>query len=157
MKKILSAVSLILILSMISACTLGSNEGNNVSDKNSSNDTVTSRSGEHVIEVSYTTPEAGATHIGMEKFKELLEEKTGGDAVVELHPNGQLYESEREAIEATQSGNVEMTVAASAPVAGFDEKFLALDLPRSEEHTSELQSRFDLVCRLLLEKKKNKQ
>src|SRR5437868_10961064 len=25
---------------------------------------------------------------------------------------------------------------------------------RSEEHTSELQSRFDIVCRLLLEKKK---
>src|SRR5438067_6445183 len=25
--------------------------------------------------------------------------------------------------------------------------------PRSEEHTSELQSRFDVVCRLLLEKK----
>src|SRR5699024_12098244 len=35
----------------------------------------------------------------------------------------------------------------------------ALDLgssARSEEHTSELQSRFDLVCRLLLEKKKKK-
>src|SRR5699024_11798090 len=29
----------------------------------------------------------------------------------------------------------------------------ALLFPRSEEHTSELQSRFDLVCRLLLEKK----
>src|SRR5699024_12859165 len=28
-------------------------------------------------------------------------------------------------------------------------------VPRSEEHTSELQSRFDLVCRLLLDKKKN--
>src|SRR5256884_7126316 len=28
---------------------------------------------------------------------------------------------------------------------------------RSEEHTSELQSRLHLVCRLLLEKKKNKQ
>src|SRR5690349_22439551 len=27
--------------------------------------------------------------------------------------------------------------------------------PRSEEHTSELQSRRDLVCRLLLEKKNN--
>src|SRR5437867_10794039 len=27
-------------------------------------------------------------------------------------------------------------------------------LPRSEEHTSELQSPYDLVCRLLLEKKK---
>src|SRR2546421_1270157 len=29
-------------------------------------------------------------------------------------------------------------------------------LKRSEEHTSELQSRSDLVCRLLLEKKKKK-
>src|SRR5699024_11598635 len=30
----------------------------------------------------------------------------------------------------------------------------AVPWKRSEEHTSELQSRFDLVCRLLLEKKK---
>src|SRR2546421_9741296 len=30
------------------------------------------------------------------------------------------------------------------------------DRTRSEEHTSELQSRSDLVCRLLLEKKKKK-
>src|SRR3712207_7842246 len=30
------------------------------------------------------------------------------------------------------------------------------DEPRSEEHTSELQSRQYLVCRLLLEKKKNR-
>src|SRR2546422_5854561 len=33
---------------------------------------------------------------------------------------------------------------------------LAALLHRSEEHTSELQSRLHLVCRLLLEKKKNK-
>src|SRR5438034_5971027 len=32
----------------------------------------------------------------------------------------------------------------------------AQPLGRSEEHTSELQSHSDLVCRLLLEKKKNK-
>src|SRR5207249_12270265 len=31
------------------------------------------------------------------------------------------------------------------------------DGDRSEEHTSELQSRFDLVCRLLLEKKKRRE
>src|SRR3989449_7208685 len=31
------------------------------------------------------------------------------------------------------------------------------DRVRSEEHTSELQSRLHLVCRLLLEKKKNKE
>src|SRR5207249_11969204 len=33
-------------------------------------------------------------------------------------------------------------------------KYVTNNVTRSEEHTSELQSRFDLVCRLLLEKKK---
>src|SRR2546428_2020932 len=35
-------------------------------------------------------------------------------------------------------------------------RLLPIRADRSEEHTSELQSRSDLVCRLLLEKKKNK-
>src|SRR5690625_6437300 len=41
-------------------------------------------------------------------------------------------------------------------VMGYYERFLQRfpDLNRSEEHTSELQSRGHLVCRLLLEKKK---
>src|SRR3712207_8345753 len=58
-------------------------------------------------------------------------------------------------LEAIQSGNA------------TSEDFASLELPesyraafvkkdRSEEHTSELQSRQYLVCRLLLEKKKNK-
>src|SRR5699024_11715456 len=42
----------------------------------------------------------------------------------------------------------------------IDNKYLGLikspsQRIRSEEHTSELQSRFDLVCRLLLEKQNN--
>src|SRR2546428_1769406 len=37
---------------------------------------------------------------------------------------------------------------------GADEQVEILGQARSEEHTSELQSRSDLVCRLLLEKKK---
>src|SRR2546422_4141530 len=39
---------------------------------------------------------------------------------------------------------------------GFDERDAQTHLTRSEEHTSELQSRLHLVCRLLLEKKKKK-
>src|SRR5437588_5850392 len=43
----------------------------------------------------------------------------------------------------------------SAPVeASTPAIFAASGWPRSEEHTSELQSHSDLVCRLLLEKKK---
>src|SRR5699024_12102175 len=33
----------------------------------------------------------------------------------------------------------------------YERKLFLEDIYRSEEHTSELQSRFDLVCRLLLE------
>src|SRR5690606_41932799 len=36
-----------------------------------------------------------------------------------------------------------------------EQRDLRLEAVRSEEHTSELQSRENLVCRLLLEKKKN--
>src|SRR5687768_17906989 len=42
----------------------------------------------------------------------------------------------------------------SAKVAFSDTAGSVLSTPRSEEHTSELQSRLHLVCRLLLEKKK---
>src|SRR2546430_9660156 len=44
----------------------------------------------------------------------------------------------------------ERTVANHA----HDLVLVALQVPRSEEHTSELQSQSNLVCRLLLEKKK---
>src|SRR5260370_30926599 len=37
----------------------------------------------------------------------------------------------------------------------FDEYYRIKPVLRSEEHTSELQSHLNLVCRLLLEKKKN--
>src|SRR5699024_11482335 len=46
-------------------------------------------------------------------------------------------------LEDTRSNSAKIFVSTSHCSAG-----------RSEEHTSELQSRFDLVCRLLLEKKK---
>src|SRR5689334_23739753 len=42
-----------------------------------------------------------------------------------------------------------------APVI-WAQSWRATSSPRSEEHTSELQSQFHLVCRLLLEKKKKK-
>src|SRR5690349_22368008 len=42
----------------------------------------------------------------------------------------------------------------TSPIHGLTGAILVRRLRRSEEHTSELQSRRDLVCRLLLEKKK---
>src|SRR5256885_9149239 len=45
--------------------------------------------------------------------------------------------------------------AAGADVIQLDEPWLRNDPERSEEHTSELQSPCNLVCRLLLEKKQH--
>src|SRR2546422_9770181 len=42
------------------------------------------------------------------------------------------------------------------PLREVDARKALKQLPRSEEHTSELQSRLHLVCRLLLEKKKQR-
>ena len=48
---------------------------------------------------------------------------------MEIYPNGSLFGSDREAIEAVQLGNVEMTIPAVAPLASFNKKFMVFDLP----------------------------
>src|SRR5206468_12075812 len=54
-----------------------------------------------------------------------------------------------------EPGNALSPPGTTSVLARLDISFLKeLHWPRSEEHTSELQSRSDVVCRLLLEKKK---
>src|SRR5438105_9868538 len=47
-----------------------------------------------------------------------------------------------------------LNLPTSVVITGIDSMKILDQADRSEEHTSELQSRVDLVCRLLLEKKK---
>src|SRR3989442_6142915 len=51
---------------------------------------------------------------------------------------------------------VERLLETGTPIASPEALWPAIAQDRSEEHTSELQSRPHLVCRLLLEKKKHK-
>src|SRR5260221_13549207 len=55
--------------------------------------------------------------------------------------------------ELTQQSDAEIIIAFNGELRGLM-NYYALAFNRSEEHTSELQSHSDLVCRLLLEKKK---
>src|SRR2546421_7204604 len=57
-------------------------------------------------------------------------------------------------IPALNDSEIERILDAAAHAGVREAAYVLLRL-RSEEHTSELQSRSDLVCRLLLEKKKN--
>src|SRR5690349_22362670 len=57
-----------------------------------------------------------------------------------------------------RSNTTDRSSAIASPLAVRSAASISVAAPsraRSEEHTSELQSRRDLVCRLLLEKKKN--
>src|SRR5260221_9741310 len=54
----------------------------------------------------------------------------------------------------SRAGEIESARGVRCKIVGSDE--LVAAAVRSEEHTSELQSHSDLVCRLLLEKKKRK-
>src|SRR3712207_6935974 len=86
-----------------------------------------------------------------------------------LFPYTTLFRSERihgnrsqaqrtAALAAFKQGTLRVLVATDIAARGIDVEALGhvvnFDVPRSEEHTSELQSRQYLVCRLLLEKKK---
>src|SRR5689334_24623639 len=53
-----------------------------------------------------------------------------------------------------RSREADLGVRERAEQVAEDAALAGVDVERSEEHTSELQSQFHLVCRLLLEKKK---
>src|SRR5207249_5713179 len=91
-------------------------------------------------------------------------------AIHEIHGRGVLEGDSDSQLQARQTGALKQLIVAAHNFndlarqnasAAYRKTFVALALEqsknncvRSEEHTSELQSRFDLVCRLLLEKKK---
>src|SRR5699024_12212236 len=86
-----------------------------------------------------------------------------------LYPYTTLFRSQRRAAElndfdlarlageqeAALRAMIQSSVAAGAVSEAEEGQQREMSDLRSEEHTSELQSRFDIVCRLLLEKKIN--
>lgn len=115
MRKFL--ISLAIFTLILTACGRPTEE-NTSGDENS-----------YTIRIAYLVPEEQSTHLAAESFKEKLENESDGRINVELYPNGQLYPSDREAIEAVQLNNVEMTIPALAPVSSFNKKFMVFDLP----------------------------
>lgn len=101
------------------------------------------QTGQKTIRLAHLVNPTQSTHIMSEEFKEQIEEESDGRLKVELYPSGSLFPSDREAIEAVQLGNVEMTIPALASVSGFDQDFMILDLPYLFEDTEEAYSVLD--------------
>src|SRR2546422_7613364 len=73
-----------------------------------------------------------------------------------LFPYTTLFRSRQARMDAARTGDSRARPDASRREPAVD-AVAGRSTGRSEEHTSELQSRLHLVCRLLLEKKKNKE
>src|SRR5689334_23543211 len=71
-----------------------------------------------------------------------------------LFPYTTLFRSPRDAFDGA-SARVAAAASTAQPTARRRRRRSTVVVARSEEHTSELQSQFHLVCRLLLEKKKH--
>ena len=83
---------------------------------------------EYVIKAGHAASEDHFAQDSFEKFKELVEENSGGSIKVEIYPNGQLG-GEREMIEAIQLGNLTMAAPSSAPLTAFSEGMYLWDIP----------------------------
>ena len=118
MKKLLGLILLAAII--LSAC--GRPDGGTSTGEEDGEETFT-------IRLAHLVPEEQSSHVKAVEFKEKLESESDGRLIVELYPNGQLYGSDREAIEAVQLGNIEMTIPAVAAMASFNDKFQVFDLP----------------------------
>lgn len=118
MKKLVT----LLLVTMLALTACGRPTGNTATSKEEGQETYT-------IRIAYLVSEEQSSHLAAKTYKETLEKESNGRLKVELYPNGQLYPSDREAIEAVQLGNVEMTIPAVAPLASFNKKFMVFDLP----------------------------
>ncbi len=117
---------LVLVLMMVlvlAAC------GSQEASKNGGEGNNSSSEETYEIRVAHLVNEQQSTHVALETFKERVEERTDGRVKITIYPSGSLYGSDREAIEAVQFGNLEMTIPAVAPLSGFNSKFMVFDLP----------------------------
>jgi tripartite ATP-independent transporter DctP family solute receptor len=84
--------------------------------------------GEHTIKFASQNSKGHPSVEGMEKFKELVEEKSGGNITVKLFPGGVLG-GDLQTLSALQGGTVEMTVLNAGLVGGVAKDFALADLP----------------------------
>lgn len=122
---------LTVMLLVVSACSSNETDSSAVSENGNASDA------EFVLRLAHVLAEDTPFHIAAMEFKEEVEEKSDGRIEVEVFPNGQLFASERETIEAIQLGNVEMSQVATAVMSSFQPEFSIFNLPflfESREH-----------------------
>ncbi len=125
-KRLLFILLLVFALVMVAACGKEA-EGETPSEGEKSKNESKSDDKTYKIIVNSGLQEESSMHEGLIKFKEIAEEKSNGQLQIDVFSGATLYASDREAIEAVQSGIIEMTVPPTAALSGFSKEFMVLD------------------------------
>ncbi len=86
------------------------------------------QAGPIILKAGHGAQAAHPTQNGLEKFAELVKERTKGAVEVQVYPNRQLGE-ERDMVEGLQLGTVDFTVVSTGPLGGFVPEIGVVDLP----------------------------
>src|SRR5258708_17247280 len=100
-------------------------------------------------------PKKGHQHVGLHPLFQLMEQRSDGQLALE-RAKGSFHFRKLHVLLPEICSTIHCQIRAQQ-IGSLSrcEPLLRTNLARSEEHTSELQSPDHLVCRLLLEKKKN--
>lgn len=128
LKRLLILIGLIIVASIVVACGNSEKENNSSTNNEEAAAKDANKDAEHVIKLAHVTREDTAYANGVEKFAELVEEKTDGEVAVEVYPNGQLG-SNPELLEQLQQGTIGAMIPSVAIMSAFTDKTLLLDLP----------------------------
>ena len=119
MKRYILAISLILMVMITAAC--GDGNGNASNAENSSGE-------EKVLRVAHTQAQTHPVHISLEKFGELVEEKTNGSVTIEIFPSGTLGD-ERQYMENLQTGTLDMAKLSVNTLENYEDLWSIFSIP----------------------------
>ncbi len=80
------------------------------------------------LRFAHTQPTSDTHHIATERFKELVEERTGGEVTVSIHPAGELG-NDPTILEGARLGTVDIAQTGNPFYTRFEPKLNVLDLP----------------------------
>ena len=141
LKKVAAAVLAVSMAGMLAACG-GSSASNTAAGDNAAAGGSSSGYPEYHWNCAMTVSETTINYMMVEKFAELIKEKSGGSITVELYPGGQLGNT-TEFTEAVIGGSIDFGTGMTTDLVDFIPQYAVFDLPNLFENVEQMRAVLD--------------